>query len=304
MITPDMTKPEWRSQKTYAQNRLDSVMKGMRPALTPEEEARPFAKYYYEAIPEPDPAHYNKMETPIDPARAFGPEEINRLLDPERLATEEVEIGWCSLPNGAGFIANTILYPDATAEMIDWWFIWHTLEDLRYRIWYPPQHAGIMISPIDRARILDPDIPMREKNWGVTHYVTENCDCGMDNVDIGFRSPQDMGFDMERFDKVAATFAGGGGWAVTVNKCDGSITAPAIMSHMFYDEPGGLRHRTRFWMGYRFNESGKPELCLPPHVSVPAEAVQGLARHNVKEFTRFRDFLPRIYKELGPSLYC
>jgi hypothetical protein len=73
---------------------------------------------------------------------------------------------------------------------------------------------------------------------------------------------------------------------------------------MFYQESGGLRHRTRFWMGYRFNAEGKPEICLPPHVAVPAPAVQGLARHNVKEFTRYRDFLPRIYKELGSSLYC
>jgi hypothetical protein len=303
MITPDMTKPEWKAQKTYDQNRLDSVMKAMRPALTPEEEARPFAKYYYEPLKQPDPAHYAAMETPIDPALAYGPEEINRLLDVEALR-KGVEVGWCNLPNGAGYIANTILYPDVTPEMIDWWFAWHPLEDLRYRIWYPPQHAGIMLSPLDRARILDPDIPMREKNWGVTHYVTENCDCGMENVDISFRSPADMGFDMERFDKVAATFAGGAGWAVTVNKCDTSITAPAIMCHMFYKEPGGLRHRTRFWMGYRFTEQGKPELCLPPGVAVPAEAVQGLARHNVKEFTRYGDFLPRIYKELGPSLYC
>ena len=44
---------------------------------------------------------------------------------------------------------------------------------------------------------------MREKNWGVTHYVTENCDCGMENVDINFRSPADMGFDMDQFDEVA-----------------------------------------------------------------------------------------------------
>jgi len=303
MITPDLTKPEWRAQKTYEQNRLDSVLKAMRPELTAEEAARPFAKYYYDEIPQPDPVHYAKMETPIDPKDAFSPEEINRMLDVEGLR-RGVEVGWCNLPNGAGYIANTILYPDATAEMIDWWFVWHTLEDLRYRIWYPPQHAGIMISPIDRARVLDPAIPMREKNWGLTHYVTENCDCGMDNVDISFRSPADMGFDMTKFAKVAATFAGGGGWAVTVAKCDSSITAPAIMCHMFYLEKGGLRHRTRFWMGYRFNAQGKPELCLPPHVAVPAEAVQGLARHNVKEFTRFRDFLPRIYKELGGSLYC
>ncbi len=244
------------------------------------------------------------MEKPVDPARAFGPEEINRLLDVKKLETEEVEVGWCNLPNGAGFIANKIFYPGVTADMIDWWFAWHPLEDLRYRIWYPPQHGGIMLSPTDRARILDPNIPNREKNWGVVHYVTENCDCGMENVDISFRSPADMGFDMARFNKVIATFAGGGGWAVTVYKDDSSITAPALMCHVFYDAPGGLLHRTRFWLGYRFTEDGKPELCLPPGVSVPVEAVQGLARHNVKEFTRFGDFLPRIYKELGPGMYC
>jgi hypothetical protein len=215
-----------------------------------------------------------------------------------------VEIGWCNLPNGAGYIANKIFYPGVTADTIDWWFAWHPLEDLRYRIWYPPQHGGIMLSPIDRARILDPAVPNREKNWGVVHNVTENCDCGFENVDIAFRSPADMGFEMERFNRVTATFAGGGGWAVTVDKCDESITAPAIMCHMFYEAPGGLMHRTRFWMGYRFTEDGKPELCLPPGVQVPVGAVQGLARHNVKEFTRFGDFLPRIYKELGHSMYC
>jgi hypothetical protein len=300
----DQNTPEWKAQKTYAQNRADSRIKATLPPLTPEEEARPFAKYYHEAIKPPDPAHYALMEEPMDSARAFGPEEINRLLDPERLETEEVEIGWCTLPNGAGYIANKKFYSDVTAEMIDWWFVWHTLEDLRYRIWYPLQHAGIMLSPLDRARILDPAVPNREKNWGATHNVTENCDCGMEDVDISFRSPRDMGFDMERFNKVAATFAGGGGWACAVDKNDESITAPAIMCHMFYDAPGGLLHRTRFWMGYRFCEDGTPELTLPPGIQVPAGAIQGLARHNVKEFTRFGDFLPRIYKELGHSLYC
>ena len=181
-----------------------------------------------------------------------------------------MEIGWCNLPNGAGYIANRIHHPEFTADMVDWWFAWHPLEDLRYRIWYPPQHAGIMLSPIDRARILDDSIPNREKNWGVVHNVTENCDCGFENVDIAFRSPADMGFDMEKFGEVAATMAAGQGWAVAVEKCDESITAPAIMCHMLYDAPeGGLIHRTRFWMGYRFNEAGKPELCLPPGVSVP-----------------------------------
>ena len=302
-MTQDRNTLEWGTQKTFDQNRRDSKIKAGLPPLTPEEEARPFAKYYHEAIKQYDPAHYAAMEQPMDPALAYGPEEINRLLDVEALE-KGVEVGWCNLPNGAGYIANTIVYPGVTADMIDWWFAWHPLEDLRYRIWYPPQHGGIMLSPIDRERILDPAVPNREKNWGVTHYVTENCDCGMENVDIGFRSPAEMGFDMERFNQVAATFAGGGGWAVTVDKDDTSITVPAIMCHLFYDVPGGLRHRTRFWMGYRFTEDGKPELCLPPGVSVPPPAVQGLARHNVKEFTRFGYFLPRIYQEFGHSMFC
>jgi len=276
--------------------------KADRPPLDAEEAKRPFAKYYSEDFPKPDPAHVAKMDKPIDSSLMIHPEQLNDLLNPGDLA---VEIGWGHLPNGAGFIANRMIYPHVTAEMVDWWFVWHTLEDLRYRIWYPPQHAGIMLSPMDRARILDDSIPNREKNWGVVHNVTENCDNGYENIDIAFRSPADAGFDMEKFDKVAATMAGGMGWAVTVDKTDESITAPALMVHMFYDAPeGGLIHRTRFWMGYRFNEKDKPELCLPPGVSVPVEAVQGLARHNVKEYTRWREFLPRIHAELGSGMYC
>ena len=145
----DMTKPEWAAQKTYDQNLADAGIKATRPPLTPEEEKRPFAKYYYDEIPQPDPAHYAMMDEPMDPADAFYPEDINRLLDVPALEAG-VEIGWCNLPNGAGYIANRIHYPEFTADMVDWWFAWHPLEDLRYRIWYPPQHAGIMLSPIDR----------------------------------------------------------------------------------------------------------------------------------------------------------
>lgn len=288
--------PEYSTQKTFKQYLDSTPGKARRQSLTPQEAARPFAKYYDEDIPLPDPAHFEKMAQPCDPALAIGPEQMNDLLNAGHLA---LEIGWCNLPNGAGFIANRMVYPDITADMIDWWFAWHALEDLRYRIWYPPQHAGLMLSPEGRKRLLDPAIPMREKNWGVTHHVTENCDNGMENIDITFMSPQDFGFDMTRWKQpFVATFAGGYGWACTVNKTDASITAPALMCHIFRDTPEGLEHRTRFWLGYRMS-NGQPELSLPPGVAVPVEAVRGLARHNVKEFTRFKHFLPRIYREFG-----
>jgi hypothetical protein len=290
--------PEWKAQKNRTEWYASTKKKAELPPLTPEEQARPFAKYYRDPVPA-DPAHLALMDSPCDPARAMYPEQMNDLLNPGDL---QVEIGWCNLPNGAGFISNRYRYEGVTAEMIDWWFAWHPLEDLRYRLWYPPQHAGIMLSPEGRKRILDPNIPIREKNWGVTHHVTENCDCGMENIDITFLSPKDFGFDMARWQEpYVSTFAGGFGWACTVYKTDESITAPALMCHFFRQVPGGLEHRTRFWLGYRMS-NGKPELSLPPGISVPASAIQGLARHNVREYKNFGVFLPEIYKEFGGSI--
>jgi len=292
--------PELSVQLNYKQWYASTKVKAERPPLTEQEKARPFAKYYRDPVPA-DPEKLAIMDRPCDPAKAIYPEQMNDLLNPGYL---DVEVGWCNLPNGAGFIANCYQYEGVTADMIDWWFAWHTLEDLRYRIWYPPQHAGLMISPDTRKRMLDPNIPMREKNWGAIHHVTENCDCGMENIDINFMSPKDFGFDMTRFkEPFASTFAGGFGWACSVDKNDQSITAPALMCHIFRTIPGGLEHRTRFWLGYRMS-GGKPELSLPPGVSVPASSVQGLARHNVKEFKNFSVLLPEIYKELGGRMEC
>lgn len=295
-MSPVSATPERTNQLDHTHWLRSTHIKANRPDLTPEEARRPFAKYYHEDFPKPNPAHLAKMDQPSDSSLAIGPERMNDLL---KLGDLALEIGWCNLPNGAGFIANRMIYPDITPEMVDWWFAWHTLEDLRYRIWYPPQHGGIMLSPGGRARILDESIPLAQRNWGVTHHVTENCNCGMENIDISFLSPQDFGFDMTRWkEPYVSTFAGGFGWAVAVDKKDESITAPALMCHIFRRHPNGLEHRTRFWMGYRFSD-GKPELTLPPGVAVPVPAVQGLARHNVHEFTRWGDFLPRIYKEFG-----
>jgi hypothetical protein len=292
--------PEITAQQTYAEWYASTPSKAAQPDLTPEEQARPFAKYYYEDIPLPEPDHLATMDQSCDPAKCFGPERMNDLLDPGYLDTE---IGWCSMPNGSGFIANKIHYPEVTAEMLDWWFCWHTMESLRYRIWYPPQHAAIMLSAENRKRLLDQSTPFAERNWGVTHHVTEDCNCGMENIAISFMSPADFGFDMSRWKEPnVSTFAGGFGWACPVDKTDESITAPAIMCHIFRPHPeGGLEHRTRFWLGYRFS-NGQPELSLPPGISVPDANIKGLAVHNVCEFTRFKYFLPRIFAEYGGKM--
>ena len=287
-------------QQTYPEWLADTKRVVSQPDLSEEEKKRPFAKYFYEEIPEPDPDHYAMMDEECDASKAITPLQMNELLKPGYL---DIETGWCHLPDGTGMIANEIVYPEATGEMIDWWFAWHPLEDLRYRIWYPPQHGGIMVSPDRRARLLDDSIPMRERNWGVIHHVTENTNCGMEHVTIHFMSPQEFGFDMNEYHEPnVCAFAGGQGWSVAAVNEDGKVvTAPAIMCHIFRMTDEGLEHRTRFWLGWRFSH-GKPEVSIPEGVQIPSAAIQGLARHNVCEFTRFRDFLPRIYKEFGHTM--
>jgi len=185
-----------------------------------------------------------------------------------------------------------------TKEMVEWWFAWHALEDLRYKIWYPPQHYGIAVSPESRKRILDPKVPMARKFGGLVHHVVEDIGCGPENIDINFLEPDEVGFDMSRFkEPYAATFVGGYGNSCPVHPTPESIVAPAIMCHIYREIPGGIEQRTRFWMGYRIY-NGRPDLALPPRARVPEEAVKGLAVHNVNEFANLAVMLPRLYAEM------
>jgi hypothetical protein len=188
--------------------------------------------------------------------------------------------------------------PGVTKDMIEWWFAFHALEDLRYKIWYPPGHYGISVSPETRKKILDPHTPITRKFRGITHHVVEDIGCGPENVDIHFLEPEELGFDMSRFkEPYISTFVGGYGNSGPVTPTPGSIIAPAIMCHAYRQIPGGLEQRTRFWMGYRIY-NGKPDLALPPGIQVPEVAVKGLAVHNVNEFANFAVMLPQIYAEM------
>lgn len=285
-------------QKSRGENSTLIIHKSTLPELTAEEKAQPYAKYYFEDIPAPDKEHMAKMDAPCDASKAIFPDRISDLLNPGDL---EIEIGWCALGNGTGFIANKILYSGATTDMIDWWYVWHAFDDLRYRIWYPPQHAGISVSPEGRKRLLDESIPMAERNYNITHHVVEDINGGMATVDITFLPPEAIGFDMSRWKKPnVSTFAGGYGWVRAIGD-DSGPPSPAIMCHFFRETPEGLEQRSIFWLGYHLSD-GKPELVVPPGIKIPEAATQGLAKHNVAEYTRLRSLLPRLYTELDGKL--
>lgn len=265
--------------------------------LTPEEEAKPYSKYFYKDPAAPDAAALEKMDYPMDPSKALPIERINDLLDP---GYHEVEAGWCALPQGGLYIANHMKMPGVTVDMVNWWFWWHSLEDLRYKIWWPQGHFGISLSDRDRAIVLDPDTPETERFQGRTHFVLEdvNGPC-VEKIAISFMTPEQLGFDMSRFKSPAVgTVAGGNGVSLMLDPPPDipPFKAPACMLHFIREIEGGIEFRTRFWMGYHILDK-KPHYCLPKIAKIPEIAAKGLARHNVVEFTNLRSFLPQIYNE-------
>ena len=124
-------------------------------------------------FPGPDPETVALMspDRPIPQDQMLPPEEMNRLLDPGNF---ETEIGWGMMDNGAGYIAMRHEMPGVTVDMVDWWFAWHPIEGLRYRIWYPPYHLGVHVDDWAQPRLLDPAVPVRDKCEKIVHHVTED----------------------------------------------------------------------------------------------------------------------------------
>lgn len=268
--------------------------------LTPEEKAKPYSKYYRLglSVPDPDLMEQLRPDKPLDPEQALMPENLNDLLDPGYL---EGETGWCVLPNGAGYVAVNNKMPGVTADMVNWWMWWHSLESLRYKIWWPKAHLGISVpDPKQRAWVADPDpeIPHTARWQGITHNPLEDVGMGPESIFIYFITAEQFGFDMSRF--VAPNVA----TAVCANGAAGPLEdtspfhpkAPAMMCHFIREIPGGIEYRTRFWMGYQVVEK-RPVCILPPGAKVPWQAALGLARHNVEEYSNLRVLLPMIYEE-------
>jgi hypothetical protein len=268
-----------------------------RRELTAEEKLRPYAKYYYRPSAPLAPEHAALLADlkPLDPAKADRIQNANDLL---ASGHTEGENGYCIMPDGSGYVAIHHRLAGATADMFNWWFAWHGLEDLRYRIWYPEYHISARVDPEDRANILDPDRPLPLKFQGMTHHVVEDIGGGVLNaVDISFLTPEDFGFDMSRFHSPnAEALAAANVLAKPVDAPADAPRLPVAFVHLVRNIPGGIEVRNRFWIGYQIVDK-KPMLALPKGFAVPEEAAQGLFLHDVQEFANLGAILPSLYRE-------
>jgi hypothetical protein len=272
----------------------------LRTDLTEEEKSRPYAKYFYKelaAVPE------NVMAAiqagPMNPRDALPFERINDLLNPGYHA---VETGHCRMPDNTCYVAVLTDMPGVTGRMIDWWFWWHALESLRYRIWYPGAHVGI--SAADREQLENTSLSARERYWNNPQYPVEDVGIGPDILSITFIPPDDFGFDTLRFEKA--------GVATAICTVVGSVTKKVRhtrMCHLVRKTAGGVEMRSRFWIGGNIKVNFFSEKSIVNRIAntklirklaIPSDTSYQMALHCAREYNNLAAILPELYREYGP----
>lgn len=66
---------------------------------------------------------------------------------------------------------------------------------MRYRIWDPEDHFYARQQMPEK--VLDPNVPMREKTWGTVHDVLEDVGPGPERLILEFRYPHELGYEEE-----------------------------------------------------------------------------------------------------------
>lgn len=258
--------------------------------VTEQDKLKSYFKYYNEEMTQAPKERYGQvLQGPVDPKRALKFQDRNDLFKPGYL---DVEVGYCVMEDGTGFVANLTQMPGVTVEMFDWWFAWHGLDNLRYTIWDPEDHYKA--ESMQKKRVLDPDLTLREKYWDTTHEVVEDIGMGPEGLFINFRYPGDLGFDVSKINtEDCGTIVCAKGYG---KGHPPFASADTIMCHFIREIAGGVELRTRFWMGWTVEE-GKDIKALPNWVRMPPMGPMSLLLHNIKEFTNLATLLPRIYAE-------
>ena len=252
--------------------------------ITEEEKKLPYAKYYYRDMAPVPQEKLDIWKGPMaDPALATPIEARNDFLR----GKVKLEVGFTVAPNGTGLVANSTFMPGVTAEMVDWWFGWHSVgPDLRYKIWDRDDHYYARAMNPDY--VLNPKVPNSQKTWGVTHDISEDIGLGVDPLKLSFKKPSDLGYDMSIIGTPACA---------TMVCAVGVSGSPAVMTHKVVNAQGGIWFKSHFWMGYGLNDRGEIVKLVPEGQAIPEMVPRALFGHNIKEFSNLAALLPELYPE-------
>lgn len=198
----------------------------------------------------------------------------------------QCEVGYAEMPNGDWLVSMVCPMPNATKEVVDWWFWWHPQENVRYKLWYPGEHYAVGYSRKDKSYFNQDRVPEFKAN---TQYPVERIGKMVMPLSIEFVDPEDFGFSKEdmKKSKVATIVCGHVGAMY-------GLVKHTEMAHVFFErEEGGLFMISRFWIGKRLKNP------LLRKVILTGETAKGMAEHCCVEYRNFAERIPALYKEVN-----
>ena len=220
--------------------------------------------------------------------------DVNRLLDPGYLP---LETGYADLPDGTSHVSTLTHFPNATGEMIDWWFSWHGVETERYKLWHPQAHlfTQLLYKRSEVSKSSDFKIYL-----GNTSYVDEYVGPEIHRLAIQFRSPREFGLDEDSFKDAGISTA----ICARVGFSDRQIDTGYLI-HLIRETTTGCEMRSRFWLGeahLRSLPEGNPidQLLATPFLRkrmMPKGLARNLLIHCAEEMNHLASFLPALFEQ-------
>ena len=271
---------------------------GNRLGLTASERDDPLAAYFDRAPARVAAEVQSALRNgPLSPAQVLPRSAIAELDRPGYLAAET---GYCTLPDGRGYVAVRTEMPGVTAEMIDWWFSWVNRVDLRYKIWFPGLHYRNHVtapSEAEAARLASYPANERKAYWSSTAHPFEDVGFGPEAIALRFIAPRDYGLGNPDFVSGKATAI------CTLVGAESMGLTHSQMCHYVRPWRGGVELRSRFWLGEDIRLPGAAGFVLAPllgsdfvrrrviHPNRPFD----MALHCAQEYANLADILPRLF---------
>ena len=233
---------------------------------------------------------------PIDIGDALRRDDLDRLADPAPLPAET---GWCTLPDGVGYVAVRTAMPGVTGG------------DGRLVVRLAPGRRPALphLAPAGALRELGraPHARGRQDPLGDRPSPGRGRGRRQGPRADRVRRAQRAGHVERRtwtIPRVATIVCG---WAGD----DGRRVRHTPMAHVFLDEPGGVVLRSRFWLGAAMRPYLPGPLAAPLAVvlntgfvrrrTLPDGAPRALARHCAEEYANLGALLPELYSRFGPA---
>ena len=218
--------------------------------LTEAETAPEYEKFMSIEEKTPAEAVLKAFENPIEASQAILPENIMEVFDKP---SDKADFGYCVIPcegfkDGAYATFKTFI-PNATGEMLEWWFAWRGMKSANYCISNPAHNHSIGMAAIDKDKFNRKELLIEVKSKGIIQSEIKDIGGGLEDFLTHLQRPEDM-----EVDPIVLTDKGFiGGYWIRENRKNADPYKKAIdmFADIYTEKDGGLEVDTYLWCGYR-----------------------------------------------------